>query len=229
MVQQNPSSFLWLAETQPPAYCRRVAIVDNDLRSLASLRTLVEEQVPQASVIWTTSSGTEAVQLCSQAETAPNLLMLDMSLEGLQGPAVTRRIRRASGSIAILAVTSFSLTRYAYRIQKAGGQGIVSKNDERDIIDAISAVLSGHVQNGFESSAMAHVRVAREQPWPVLTVREEEVISLVAGEGLLDAEVAETLSISEATVRKHMQNITTKLGARNSRQAVALWMNQCDL
>ncbi|MBT1162638.1 MULTISPECIES: response regulator [Bifidobacterium] len=229
MIRQPQASSLWLADSQPPVYYRRVAIVDNDPRSLASLRTLIKEQLARSSVIWTTANGSETVQLCSQTETMPNLLMLDMSLEGLQGPEVIRRIRRVSGNTAILAITSFSLPRYTYKVQRAGGQGIVSKNNENDILNAAAALLSGQVQNGFESPKMAHIRITHEQSTqPALTIREAEIIDLVANEGLLDAEVATTLGISEATVRKHMQNIMTKLGARSSRQAVALWMNRND-
>ena len=106
-------------------------------------------------------------------------------------------------------------------------------NDPR-ALDSLSAVdqlaqiimrmCNGEVMEGFETPALANLRISREaETAPSLTVREEQIISLCA-EGMLDREIAERLGISEATIRKHMQSILRKLNCKTSRQAVALWV-----
>lgn len=71
----------------------RVALVDNDPRALESLRLLIEAKVPTAYVVWTATSGDEAIERCQRNDDNLNLLVLDMSMEGLQGPAICHRIR----------------------------------------------------------------------------------------------------------------------------------------
>lgn len=71
----------------------RVALVDNDPRALESLSLLIEAKVPTAYVVWTATSGDEAIERCQRNDDNLNLLVLDMSMEGLQGPAICHRIR----------------------------------------------------------------------------------------------------------------------------------------
>lgn len=63
----------------------RVALVDNDPRALESLSLLIEAKVPTAYVVWTATSGDEAIERCQRNDDNLNLLVLDMSMEGLQG------------------------------------------------------------------------------------------------------------------------------------------------
>lgn len=208
----------------PEGDISRIAIVDNDRQSLSALRALVEERLERAAVVWTADNGRDALERYRDDE--PDLMLLDMSMEDIQGPSICRRIRLDSGERPILAITSFSLHRYRSKAFAAGAQGLVSKNDEDELVDAMRGALSGRVRGGFESPLIAHMRVCNEAPLsPRLTLREEEIINLTADDGLIDREIAEELGISEATVRKHLQNIMRKLGARTTRQAVAAWLS----
>ncbi|WP_055427126.1 response regulator transcription factor [Bifidobacterium aesculapii] len=201
-----------------------IAIVDNDTRSLDSLYRLLTERLPTARVIWMVQSAKEAMPLTKSH--APSLLLLDMSLEGVQGPSACRFIRKQSPDFPILAMTSFSLNLYEAKAKAAGAQGLASKNTEDGIITAIDSVIRNGSMAGFESRQLAHIRLMNETVHNQrLTLREEEIIDLCADEGLLDTEIAGKLGISEATVRKHMQHIMQKLGARTARQAVAIWLS----
>lgn len=127
-------------------YCAdaRVAIVDNDERALESVVSLFADRLTQIDVIWSTTEGLRAIKSCKEHELKPDLLLLDMSLEGIQGPSVCRGIRRFDGRIMILAMTSFSVNYYASVVKLSGAQGIVSKNDEDDLLKAICRVLLGN-------------------------------------------------------------------------------------
>lgn len=202
----------------------RVAMVDNDPRALESLIYLIETKVPTAYVVWTATSGAEAIEHCQEAGNNLNLLILDMSMEGLQGPATCRHIRLMDKRLPILGVTSFSINSYRGKLLEAGAQGLIGKEDTALLSTTIVRLCEGGVMEGFESPALAHLRISSEiETTPQLTVREEQIISLCA-DGTLDREIAEQLGISEGTVRKHMQSILKKLNCKTSRQAVALWV-----
>ena len=96
----------------------RVALVDNDPRALESLSLLIEAKVPTAYVVWTATSGDEAIERCQRNDDNLNLLVLDMSMEGLQGPAICHRIRLMDRHLPILGITSFSINSYRSRLME---------------------------------------------------------------------------------------------------------------
>lgn len=87
----------------------RIALVDNDPRALDSLSAVIASKVPTAYVVWTATSGCEAIERCQDANGHVSLLILDMSMEGLQGPATCRRLRLMGQRMPILGATSFSI------------------------------------------------------------------------------------------------------------------------
>ena len=90
----------------------RIALVDNDPRALDSLSAVIASKVPTAYVVWTATSGCEAIERCQDANGHVSLLILDMSMEGLQGPATCRRLRLMGQRMPILGATSFSINSY---------------------------------------------------------------------------------------------------------------------
>ena len=191
----------------------RIALVDNDPRALDSLSAVIASKVPTAYVVWTATSGCEAIERCQDANGHVSLLILDMSMEGLLGQRMP-----------ILGATSFSINSYRDKLVEAGAQGLVGKENADQLAQIIMRMCNGEVMEGFEPPALANLRISREaETTPALTVREEQIISLCA-EGMLDRDIAERLGISEATIRKHMQSILRKLNCKTSRQAVALWV-----
>lgn len=85
----------------------RIALVDNDPRALDSLSAVIASKVPTAYVVWTATSGCEAIERCQDANGHVSLLILDMSMEGLQGPATCCRLRLMGQRMPILGATSF--------------------------------------------------------------------------------------------------------------------------
>lgn len=106
-----------------------VGIVDNDRFVLPSLKASIEELSDDMQVIWTTSDGGQAVSNCLTAATRPKVLLADMSMEGVSGISVCRRIRTRIGKVGILAMTAYSIDRYAEKASLAGAQGIVGKSE----------------------------------------------------------------------------------------------------
>lgn len=140
----------------------RVALVDNDPRALESLSLLIEAKVPTAYVVWTATSGDEAIERCQRNDDNLNLLVLDMSMEGLQGPAICHRIRLMDRHLPILGITSFSINSYRSRLMEAGAQGLIGKEDSDQLAKAIERLCGGNVMEGFEPPALANVRIRRE-------------------------------------------------------------------
>ncbi len=207
------------------SFCR-IAVVDNDPMALASLTQLIREQAAFASLLWTSMDAQHALEHCSHFEDTPDILITDMSLEGIQGDSLCRRLRLTNTKTRLLAVTSFSLSSYERKARRAGAQGLVSKNDEKAIIHAIATLQRRESLPGFETPILAQARIKHEKSSPLLTVREEEVIGLVSERGLTDREIGAEIGVKEATVRRHMHNIMKKLKAKTARQAVAIWLSE---
>lgn len=128
--------------------------------------------------------------------------------------------------MALLAMTSFSRDTFGDIAAQAGAQGIVDKNDERDIATGLRCVADGGMYGpyGFESANLAGFRIASSRlTWDeTVSDRELQVMDLVA-EGLTDDAIARRLAITPATVRKHMQSAMRKLHVDNRVQAVLRW------
>ncbi|WP_173552294.1 response regulator transcription factor [Bifidobacterium merycicum] len=203
---------------------KRIALVDNDELALRVLDSLVSDHLPGLYVAWQSTSGLEAVSECSGQNGHYDLLMLDMSMEDMQGASVCRRIRCKNRYLQILGMTSFFLNRYRNAMIEAGAQGLIGKEDLNRMAGAMAHALNGVVMEGFETPQGAYYRIRNSAEGARLTPTEETVIELASNVGLRDDEIAERLHVAPATVRKHMQNLTRKLGCRTSRQAVSLWL-----
>ncbi|OZG62545.1 LuxR family transcriptional regulator [Bifidobacterium lemurum] len=207
----------------------RIALLDNDRRALLSLQELVEQHLAPSQVIWTAERGEDAIGRCCDARQTPDLLVVDMSLEGLQGSSVCRRIRAQSTRPAILGITSFSLNWYRQKASVCGMQGLIGKSDDQEIAQAMRVVAAGGALPGFDTAQMAHLRLKNDHSLNLLlTMREEEIISLSAERGMSNQEIGDLLGIADATVRKHMQHIVAKLNANSVRHASAIWLNQAE-
>lgn len=197
-----------------------IAVVDNDPRALRSVAESIADSTSKRSDVIRFTDGVQALQYAGPVD----LWIVDMSLEGMQGPSLCMRLRERSGSIPVLAMTSFTIALYEREAREAGVQGIVDKSDDTKLIDAIRRIGSeGHL-DGFERPDMAHARLRHSPTGTItLTPREEQVLSLAA-EGLLNPSIAAKLGVGESTVRKHLQHVLDKYGVQTSRQAVACWV-----
>ena len=205
-----------------------VGLIDDDSLALQTLEKIIPRLLRGARVLWATTDGVQGVSLCADRTSCPDLVLVDMSMEIMSGPIVCQKIRRLSSTVKLLAMTAFSIAVYADEVAESGAQGIVSKNDRKDLQSGLQAVARGFTYGDeryrFESVKVSHARIAGHSNGfhEVLTLREFQVMDLLS-EGLDDRDIASRLGIAPATVRKFVQTAMRKLGAENRVQAVIKW------
>jgi DNA-binding NarL/FixJ family response regulator len=169
------------------------------------------------------ATGEEAVELA--AELAPDVILMDIQMPGINGIEATRRIVEKDPKVGVVVVTMFEENDSVFAAMRAGARGYVLKGADADeVIKVVRAVAEGEAHfgpdiarrlMGFFSSPGPETREA----FPELTVREREVLDLVA-RGLGNAEIARRLYLSEKTVRNHVSHVFLKLQVADRPQAI---------
>lgn len=155
--------------------------------------------------------------------THPDVVLLDITLPDMDSEQVIRIIRRHSPKTQVLVLTSIVSAGVVQMAFGAGAIGYLLKNISRDeLIAAIHDARSGKATlTGEAEQALVHAIQHPVLSPHMLTGREREVLSLMV-RGLTNAQIAEHLTISILTVKKHVSSIFSKLQTTNRRQAVAL-------
>jgi len=154
-------------------------------------------------------TGEEALELVRKLR--PHVALVDLFLAGESGADVCKSIREASPSTRVLLISGAGRMSPA-AARAAGASGFVSKDLEaRDLAAAVRMVGLGMTM--FARKA--------EQPQPLLSGREREVLDLIAA-GSTNREIAEQLYLSPHTIKEHTSALYRKLGARNRAEAVQL-------
>jgi DNA-binding NarL/FixJ family response regulator len=163
----------------------------------------------------------------------PDVVLMDVRMPGMDGLEATRRILAArspdgaAGGPRIIILTTFDLDQYVYAALAAGASGFLLKDvSPEHLIAAVQLVRTGDALLAPTITRRLVERFAPRAASPghdlsALTPRELEVLGLIA-RGLSNAELAATLTLSEATVKTHVARILTKLGLRDRVQAVVL-------
>ena len=200
-----------------------------------AFRMVIESQ-PDLSVAGEAATGLEAI---AQVEALrPDVLLMDIRMPDLDGVEATRRIVDSGNDARVIILTTFDLDEYVYSALRAGASGFLLKDAQpADLLSAIRAVASGDAvvapsitrrlldtyahRLGSHSSGDPAERLppAQREQLEQLTAREREVLLLVA-RSMSNAEIAERLVLSEATVKSHVGRILAKLDLRDRVQVV---------
>ena len=166
-------------------------------------------------------SGDEALRLCEQIQ--PDVILMDMRMPGLDGPATTHAIRQQFPRVQVLALTSFHDEQLVQRAMAAGAIGYLLKGVPiSELVVAIRAACAGR-STIDEQALQALVRATRTGPrlGDDLTARELEVLALLV-EGLSNPEIADRLVVSVPTAKAHVRNILSKLRVSSRTEAAAV-------
>jgi NarL family two-component system response regulator LiaR len=166
-------------------------------------------------------SGAEAIRLCG--EVLPDVVLMDMMMPDMDGTTAIRRIRQQFPDVQIIALTSFKEGDLIKRALEAGAIGYLLKDiSAKDLARALRAAYAGRATLSPEAS-QSLVEASSQPPAPGLdlTEREREVLALMI-EGLNNVQIAGRLTVSPSTIKSHVSNILTKLGAASRTEAVSL-------
>ncbi|MBQ9768426.1 MAG: response regulator transcription factor [Lachnospiraceae bacterium] len=195
-----------------------VLIVDDDRLVGISLKTILEAE-PDITVPALGRDGLEAIALYQEHH--PDILLMDIRMEGTNGLDAATEILAADPAAKILFLTTFSDDEYIIRALRLGAKGYLLKQDFESIVPALHAVFGG--QNVFGSEVVRKIpdilTVTKEPELSELPLNEKEfeIMQLVA-EGLNNKEIAGALFLSEGTVRNYLSGILEKLELRDRTQ-----------
>jgi DNA-binding NarL/FixJ family response regulator len=204
-----------------------ILLVDDQELLRMGFRMVLDAQ-PDLEVAAEAGDGAEAVALTS--ELVPDVVLMDVRMPGMDGVEATRRIVEAGSASRVIILTTFDVDEYAYAALRAGASGFLLKDaPPADLLSAIRAVASGDAVVAPSTTRRLLETLAHRLPSPGrdghdavdpdLTPREHEVLMAVA-RGLSNAEIAEALVLSEATVKTHVGRILAKLDLRDRVQIV---------
>jgi DNA-binding NarL/FixJ family response regulator len=194
-----------------------VLIVDDHPVVRQGLRVLLEVQ-DGIEVAAETGDGPAALALA--AEHAPDVILLDLKLPGMDGIAVLGELAAQGSSSRVLVLTSMTEPASATAALRAGAAGVLYKDVDPDaLVRAIRAVHDGHFLLAPE--AAGSLLRSGSSPWgglDALTSREREVLAELA-HGRSNREIARALHVSEKTVKTHVSSVLAKLGVQDRTQA----------
>jgi DNA-binding NarL/FixJ family response regulator len=212
----------------------RLVIVDDQSLMRKGFRMILEAESDMV-VVAEAEDGHGAVRLVELY--SPDVVLMDVRMPNLDGVQATRAITELGTAARVLILTTFDLDEYAFSALRAGASGFLLKDvPPNELAHAIRTVARGDAvvspritkrlleEYAHQLPDLSFVGEVGEGVPPVLRVlseREREVLLAVA-DGLSNAEIAERLYVSEATVKSHVGRILAKLGLRDRVQAVVL-------
>ena len=207
----------------------RVLVVDDHPMVRTGLRVFLSESSDVA-VVGELSDGDSALTFVDRE--VPDVVLMDLSMPGVDGIAATRAIVAAHPQVKVVVLTTFVERERVLEAVDAGAVGYLLKDaDPEELVRSIRAAARG--ESPFAPRAAQALladrseRSSREAPAAMLTDREREVIRLVA-RGLANKEIARWLGISEKTVKAHLSAAFQRIGVRDRTQA-ALWAERNEL
>lgn len=206
-----------------------ILLVDDQELIRLGFRMVLDAE-PDLTVIGEASDGHAAI--AQTAVLQPDVVLMDIRMPGLDGISATEQIVRQHPETRVLVLTTFDLDEYAFGAIRAGASGFLLKDAQRqEMFSAIRAIHRGDAALSPRVTKMLlhHVKPQLTTSEPDtqhalaadLTEREMDVFRAM-GAGLTNAEIAQTLYVSESTVKTHVGRVLAKLEARDRIHAVIL-------
>jgi DNA-binding NarL/FixJ family response regulator len=203
----------------------RVFIVDDDRLVCESLKIILQAD-PEIEVAGTGGGGREAVELFKKL--MPDVLLMDIRMEGMTGLEAGEQILAEMPDARILYLTTFSDDEYIIKALRIGAKGYLLKQKFDNIAPALKAVYSGQSVFGSEIVTRLPKLMQNSQNTDYesygISGKEQEIIALVA-KGMNNREIAESLFLSEGTVRNYLSSILDKLDLRDRTQLAVFYFN----
>ena len=205
----------------------RVLVADDQTMVREGLRLILDSQ-PDIDVVAEAGDGQAALR--AVAEHAPDVVLMDIRMPGMDGLQATERLVRAGSTARVLVLTTFGHDEYLYAAMRAGASGFLLKDSPRhQLVHAVRTVAEGSaLLDPALTRRLIEDWVRRPPPsagtpeqLSRLTPREREVFEQLA-RGRSNAEIAADLVLSETTVKTHVVHVLAKLELRDRVQAVVL-------
>jgi DNA-binding NarL/FixJ family response regulator len=198
-----------------------VLVVDDHPLVRAGLAGLLAAS-DEFAVVGEAGDGEEAVR--QARATSPDVVLMDLSMPGVDGVEATRRLHADGYAGAVVVLTSFSDRERVARALEAGAVGYLLKDAEpADVLAAVRSAAAGHAPLD-PRVAGALLPTRRTDPTEGLSAREREVLELVA-EGMANKQIARRLGIAERTVKVHLGSVFRRIGVTD-RTSAALWARE---
>lgn len=194
----------------------RLLLADDHALVRQGVRLILETE-PDLRVVAEASDGAQAVELAARG--GIDLAILDVSMPRMTGLQAAREINRRGTGVAILMLSMHDNEQYLFEALRVGAAGYVHKSvADRDLIAACRGALRGEpfLYPGAVATLIKDflTRASTQEKAELLTVREEEVLKLIA-EGNSSRDIADLLFISPKTVERHRSNLLAKLGMKD--------------
>lgn len=205
----------------------RVLLVDDQELIRVGFRLVLEAE-PDMVVVGEAGEGEAAI--ARSRDLRPDVVLMDIRMPGVDGIAATEAIVEALPETRVLVLTTFDLDEYAFGAIRAGASGFLLKDAQRhELTSAVravhrgDAVLAPRVTRRLLEHLGPQLTPMSDEPDPTasLTERERDVFLAIA-RGLTNMEIAQSLFLSESTVKTHVGRVLMKLEARDRIQAVIL-------
>jgi DNA-binding NarL/FixJ family response regulator len=205
----------------------RVLLADDQALVRAGFHALLDAQ-DDIEVVGEAADGHDAIKLAAQL--APDLILMDIRMPGLDGLETTRRLMLQPNPPKVLVLTTYDADEYVYDAMKAGASGFLLKDVRKgQLVRAVRTVAAGDsLLDSVITRRLIERFLGRSRVSPdgealrrLLSNREMEVLKLIAA-GFTNAEIAQRLVLGESTVKTHVARILAKLELRDRVQAVVL-------
>ncbi len=202
----------------------RILIADDHAIVREGLRTMLEAQ-PDIEIVGEATDGEEAVNKTKEVQ--PDIVLMDITMPGMNGLEATRQIRQLDPDVRILVLTMHEGDEYFFKILEDGASGyFVKGGSSSELISALRVVWNGDMfiyptmTKKLINDYLQRVKAGQdEESYDGLTKREREILKLLA-EDHTNQEIAELLVISTATVQTHRANVMAKLGLHSRTELI---------